>query len=90
MAEVERKLHSVVGVVVSDAMDKTIVVRIERRVKHPLYGKVVRRFTKLHAHDPNNECRLGDTVSICPARPLSKQKRWKLIEIKVRPEMVGA
>ena len=90
MAEVERKLRTVTGVVVSDAMDKTIVVRVERRVKHPLYGKVVKRFSKLHAHDDTNQCRIGDIVSICPARPMSKKKRWNLVDIKERPELVNA
>ncbi len=84
MAEVEQKQRTVTGIVVSDAMDKTIVVRVERRVKHPLYGKVIRRFSKLHAHDEDNQCRLGDTVAVCASRPLSKKKRWCLVEIKQR------
>lgn len=66
------------GKVVSDKMDKTITVMVERRVKHPLYGKYMTRSTKLHAHDENNECAIGDTVSIMESRPLSKTKTWQL------------
>lgn len=72
------------GVVVSDAMDKTIVVKVERRVAHPLYGKVVRMHKKYRAHDENNEARKGDKVLIAETRPLSKTKRWRLKEILVR------
>ena len=72
---------SVVGTVVSDAMEKTIVVRRDRRVKHPLYAKYVRRSTKLVAHDENNEARLGDEVEIVQTRPLSKTKRWRLTRV---------
>ena len=70
-----------VGVVVSDKMDKTIVVAIRTRVKHPLYGKIMNRTTKLKAHDENNECGVGDTVRVMETRPLSKEKRWRLVEI---------
>ena len=70
-----------VGVVVSDKMDKTIVVAIEDNVKHPKYGKVIKRTIKLKAHDENNECGEGDTVMIMETRPLSKDKRWRLVEI---------
>ena len=70
-----------VGVVVSDKMDKTIVVAIRTRVKHPLYGKIMNRTTKLKAHDENNECGIGDTVRVMETRPLSKDKRWRLVEI---------
>ena len=70
-----------VGVVVSDKMDKTIVVAIRTRVKHPLYGKIVNRTTKLKAHDENNECGIGDTVRVMETRPLSKEKHWRLVEI---------
>ena len=66
------------GMVVSDKMDKTITVMVERRVKHPLYGKYITRSTKLHAHDEKNECEIGDTVSIRESRPLSKTKTWML------------
>ncbi len=77
-ANVER---SVIGQVVSNKMDKSIVVLGERKVRHPLYGKYVRRSTKYHAHDENNECNIGDTVMIQECRPLSKTKSWTLIKI---------
>ena len=70
-----------IGVVVSDKMDKTIVVAIRTRVKHPLYGKIMNRTTKLKAHDENNECGVGDTVRVMETRPLSKDKHWRLVEI---------
>lgn len=70
-----------VGRVVSDKMDKTIVVRIDRTMKHPLYNRVVKTFTKFYAHDEKNEAGLGDTVRIMETRPLSSQKRWRLVEI---------
>ena len=69
------------GLVVSDAMDKTVVVRISSQVKHPLYGKIVRRSTRLKAHDESNESHTGDTVRIMETRPLSKDKRWRVVEI---------
>ena len=69
------------GVVVSDKMDKTIVVAIEDSVRHPLYKKIIKRTVKLKAHDENNECRIGDTVRVMETRPLSKDKRWRLVEI---------
>ncbi len=69
------------GVVVSDKMDKTIVVAIRTRVKHPLYGKIMNRTTKLKAHDENNECGMGDTVMVMETRPISKDKHWRLVEI---------
>jgi small subunit ribosomal protein S17 len=69
------------GKVVSDKMDKTIVVLVERRVRHPLYKKIVRRTYKLKSHDENNECNIGDTVKVMETRPLSKDKRWRLVEI---------
>ena len=72
------------GSVVSDRMDKTITVKVERRVKHPVYGKFIRRSTKLHAHDGNNECRLGDSVTVVECRPLSKSKTWMLKSIDQR------
>ena len=72
------------GVVVSDAMDKTILVRIDRQVRHPLYGKTVRRSTKLAAHDEANDAHVGDTVRVVETRPLSKSKRWRLVEIVER------
>lgn len=70
-----------VGVVVSDKMDKTIVVAIKTKVRHPLYGKMVNRTRKFKAHDENNECGIGDTVKIMETRPLSKDKHWRLVEI---------
>ena len=77
-----RKLRKIrVGRVVSDKMDKTIVVAIEDNVRHPKYGKIVKRTGKIHAHDENNECRVGDKVSVMETRPLSKTKRWRLVEI---------
>jgi len=70
-----------VGKVVSDKMDKTIVVAIETSIKHPLYKKIVKRTYKLKAHDENNECHVGDKVKVMETRPLSKDKRWRLVEI---------
>lgn len=70
-----------VGKVISDKMDKTIVVAVEDRVAHPLYKKIVKRTYKLKAHDENNECRIGDRVKVMETRPLSKDKRWRLVEI---------
>lgn len=69
------------GQVVSDKMDKTVTVRIERRVKHPIYGKYIRRSTKVHAHDETNECSIGDKVLIEQCRPLSKTKAWRLVKV---------
>ena len=78
----ERKLRKErIGLVVSNKMEKSITVQIERKVKHPKYGKFVRRTTKLVAHDENNDCNIGDTVLIMETRPLSKQKCWRLVEI---------
>ena len=79
---VERNLRKTrVGKVVSDKMDKTIVVAIEDHIKHPLYGKIVKKTVKLKAHDEKNECGIGDTVKVMETRPLSKDKRWRLVEI---------
>ncbi len=78
----ERNLRKTrIGKVTSDKMDKTIVVAIENHVKHPLYKKIVKDTYKLKAHDENNECRVGDTVKVMETRPLSKDKRWRLVEI---------
>ena len=78
----ERNLRKTrVGKVVSDKMDKTIVVAVENHVKHPLYGKIVKKTYKLKAHDENNECGIGDTVKVMETRPLSKDKRWRLASI---------
>ena len=73
-----------VGKVVSDKMDKTVVVAIENRVKHKLYNKIIKRTIKLKVHDENNECKVGDRVRIMETRPLSKDKRWRLVEIMER------
>jgi small subunit ribosomal protein S17 len=82
---VERNLRKTrTGKVVSNRMDKTIVVAVEDHVKHPLYKKVVKSTYKLKAHDENNECNIGDTVKVMETRPLSKDKRWRLVEITER------
>jgi small subunit ribosomal protein S17 len=79
---VERNLRKTrTGKVVSDKMDKTIVVAVQDNVKHPLYNKIVKRTYKLKAHDENNECGIGDTVKVMETRPLSRDKRWRLVEI---------
>jgi small subunit ribosomal protein S17 len=72
------------GVVVSDKMDKTVLIRIDRKVRHPLYKKTVARSNKLAAHDPNNDAHVGDTVRVMETRPLSKTKRWRVVEIVER------
>ena len=78
----ERNLRKTrVGMVVSNKMDKTVVVAIEDNVKHPVYGKIIKRTLKVHAHDANNECSIGDRVEIMETRPLSKTKRWRLVQI---------
>ena len=84
--EIEKTKHprTITGKVISDKMHKTIVVQFERKVKHPLYGKFVRRFSKMYVHDEENTCRIGDLVLIKQSRPLSKTKRWKLVEILKR------
>ena len=81
----ERNLRKTrIGKVVSNKMEKTIVVAVEDHVKHPLYNKVVKKTYKLKAHDENNECNIGDTVKVMETRPLSKDKRWRLVEITER------
>jgi len=77
-------IRTVQGRVVSNKGDKTIVVAVERKVKHPLYGKFIKRTTKLHAHDENNECQLNDVVTIRETRPVSKLKTWALVEVLVK------
>lgn len=84
MSEEAKNTRTVMGRVVSDKMDKTITVYVERMVAHPIYGKYVKRSSKLHAHDENNECKMGDTVSIEECRPLSKSKSWRLVKILER------
>lgn len=78
----ERNLRKTkIGIVTSNRMEKTVTVEIERKVKHPIYGKFVKKTTKFHAHDEKNECGIGDTVKIMEARPLSKTKHWRLVEV---------
>ena len=81
MTEQQPENRAIVGRVVSNAMDKTITVLVERKVKHPIYGKFMKRSTKLHAHDESNECNNGDTVMVEQCRPLSKSKSWRLVKI---------
>jgi small subunit ribosomal protein S17 len=85
MSEEAKLTRILTGRVISDKMDKSAVVLVERKVRHPLYGKYIRRSTKLHIHDENNECRQGDTVTIKETRPVSKTKAWALVEIVERP-----
>ena len=84
MAQAEKLIRSLTGKVVSDKMDKTVTVLIERRVKHPIYGKYVSKSSKLKAHDEKNECKVGDVVTISESRPLSKTKSWTLVKIEER------
>ena len=86
MSEETKVQRSVVGRVVSDKMDKTVTVLIERMVRQPVYGKYIRRSTKLHVHDEDNRCRIGDTVRISETRPLSKTKSWTLVEVVERAQ----
>lgn len=81
-----KNVRSIIGQVVSDKMNKTIVVQVERKVKHPVYGKYVKRSSKMYVHDEENSSRVGDVVRIQQTRPLSKTKRWKLVEIIKREE----
>ena len=81
MSEVRGMRKTRVGVVVSDKMDKTITVAVKYRLRHPLYGKIMNRTTKIKAHDEKNECGIGDTVRVMETRPLSHDKRWRLVEI---------
>ena len=81
MTEQTKKLHTVEGRVVSNKMDKTVTVLVERQVKHALYGKYIRRSTKLHAHDADNACNEGDVVKIAEIAPMSKTKNWRVVEI---------
>lgn len=80
-AQAAKKLHTVEGRVVSNRMDKTVTVLVERQVKHALYGKYIRRSTKLHAHDAENACQMGDTVRIAECAPISKTKNWRVVEV---------
>ncbi|AVJ56507.1 30S ribosomal protein S17 [Idiomarina sp. OT37-5b] len=87
MAE-EKRIRTLQGKVVSDKMDKTITVAVERRVKHPVYGKYISRTTKVHAHDEDNQCKMGDVVIVRESRPLSKNKSWTLLEVVERATVV--
>ena len=84
MSEEGKLIRTLTGRVVSDKMDKSAVVMVERKVRHPLYGKYIRRSTRMHIHDENNECRQGDTVIIRQCRPISKTKSWRLLEVVER------
>ena len=84
MSEENKVQRTIVGRVVSDKMDKTVSVAIERLIKHPMYGKFIRRTTKVLAHDANNECRSGDRVSISECKPISKNKSWAVVEVVER------
>ena len=84
MSEQEKSIRLVTGRVISDKMDKSITVLVERKVAHPIYKKYIKRSTKLHAHDENNECNIGDMVNITSCRPLSKTKSWNLVDIVSR------
>jgi small subunit ribosomal protein S17 len=81
MSGAEKRTRMATGKVVSNKMDKTITVLIERRVKHPVYGKYISRSSKIHAHDESNQCGIGDTVTVAESRPISKSKTWKLMEV---------
>ncbi|MBU2980120.1 30S ribosomal protein S17 [Alteromonas sp. C1M14] len=83
----EQKIRTVQGRVVSNKMDKSITVVVERFVKHPIYGKFIKRSTKLHAHDENNVCKEGDTVTLRECRPLSKNKTWTLVDVIEKASM---
>ena len=84
MSETAKLVRTLTGQVVSDKMDKSAVVLVERRVKHPLYGKFIRRSTRFHIHDENNDCKQGDRVTIQQCRPISRTKSWKLVEVVER------
>ncbi|MGM0525739.1 MAG: 30S ribosomal protein S17 [Pseudomonadota bacterium] len=84
----EKRIRTLQGKVVSDKMDKTITVAVERRVKHPVYGKYISRTTKVHAHDEENQCKMGDLVIVRESRPLSRNKSWALMEIVERATVV--
>ena len=81
MSEERNMRKTRTGIVVSDKMDKTVVIAIKDNVRHPLYGKIIKRTSKIHAHDENNACGIGDKVTVMETRPLSKTKRWRVVEI---------
>ena len=84
----KQRTRTVTGKVISNRMDKSITVRIDRRVTHPVYGKIIKRSTKIHAHDANNECSIGDEVTIKEVRPISKTKSWSLVTVDERATQV--
>ena len=86
MSETEKSGRTIEGRVVSNKMTKTVTVLLERQVQHPLYGKIVRRSTKVHAHDEKSECKEGDVVRIAETRPMSKTKNWRVVKIVTRAE----
>jgi small subunit ribosomal protein S17 len=86
MSETQKSQRTIEGRVVSNKMQKTVTVLLERQVQHPLYGKIVRRSTKVHAHDENGECKEGDVVRITETRPLSKTKNWRVVKVVTRAE----
>jgi small subunit ribosomal protein S17 len=88
MSKEANTARSASGTVVSNKMDKTITVEIERKIKHPLYGKYIRRSKKIHAHDPENQCQEGDKVTIEETRPISKSKAWKLSSVDRKSEII--
>ncbi len=88
MSAAEKRTRLVTGTVVSNKMDKTITVLIERRVKHSVYGKYITRSSKIHAHDESNQCGIGDTVTVAETRPISKSKTWNLVEVVESVEQV--
>jgi small subunit ribosomal protein S17 len=81
MSGAEKRTRVATGKVVSNKMDKTVTVLLERRVKHPVYGKYITRSSKIHAHDESNQCNIGDTVTVAETRPISKTKSWNLLEV---------
>lgn len=89
MSEENNLARSASGTVVSDKMDKTITVLVERRIKHPLYGKYIKRSKKIHAHDPENQAQQGDLVTIEETRPISKSKSWKLASVDRKATIIG-
>ena len=88
MTATEKKARTVTGRVVSDKMEKTITVLVERRVRHPMYGKYITKSSKLHAHDEKNECQVGDVVTVYETRPLSKTKTWALLRVEEKAAAV--
>lgn len=84
----KQRTRTVTGKVISNRMDKSIIVLIDRRVTHPVYGKIIKRSTKIHAHDANNECSIGDEVTIKEVRPISKTKSWSLVSVDERATQV--